>query len=218
MNELFLLFSTVHLIGSKREKRRGLSDIGPETNSHVKVVNFNPDSHIDQPPMIVTVDAFSSIDAPRDHRMAREKITDLLLVYMDIHRDGSKGRLVYEIAAGCPGPHRPNNSSSRAVNVKNPFDQGRSSFISIVELPFELYHGRREFHASYLLDYRLREHIQKNTGCSIRVCGDDFDVPTRYCDPYVLVFGRSFKDVDQAVYIVKDDIRKHIRKCVCDFK
>lgn len=189
-----------------------MNDIGREANCRINV-NFNTSVPLaDQPPITITIDAFSSRFAQKGHLIAREQIQCLLLNYMDMHRDGSKGRLIYEVALSCRGGHRPNNSSSRALTAKNPFaeDDEREVFMSVVELPFTTEHGRKKFHAPYLRDSRLLDRIWKETNCSIRVCGDDFDVPTQYCDPYVFVFGKSYKnrhqDVDRAVEIVKEAI------------
>ena len=54
-----------HLLGSKRSSRRGVTDIGRETNCGIQI-NFNPDLHQHQPPITVTVDACNARTAQSD--------------------------------------------------------------------------------------------------------------------------------------------------------
>jgi len=208
-----------HLIGSKRDKRKGVSTIGRETNCLI-TVEFKPDLPLDvrQPPMIIKIIAHSTRTAPQDHFAAREKIKDLLLDYRDMRHDGSRGRLVYQIAACCQGAHNPNNSTSGAVSVNNPFTS-HSVFMSVLDLPFTAYRGKKDFHSSYLLDSYVMDRVQ-SVDCYIKVCGvdDSYHIQTRYCDPHVLVFGRHWQNVDQAVDILKDAIRRHMNGCNCAFR
>jgi len=205
-----------HLLGSKRSSRRGVTDIGRETNCGIQI-NFNPDLHQHQPPITITVDACNARTAQIDQLNARTKIEDLLLGYENLRNDGAKERLLYETAVCCNGPHRPHHSTSRAVKVRNPF--GKLSFVTVLEIPFEIYQGRVKYHVSYLHNSFVTEHIQ-NQDCCIKLCGNGFgfDVNTQKCDPFVLVMGRKWQGVDQAAEIVKQAIGRHMGNCVCSFR
>lgn len=186
-----------------------MSSIGKETNCRV-TVNFSP-HHPSDDPITITIDACSQTGALRDLTMARQKIESLMLGYLNIYNDGSKGRLVYDIALSCKGAHRPNNSTSRAVNTKSPFD-GRYTWMTVLELPFRGENGRREYHTKYLLDSRLLGDI-KNAGCAIKLCGGECGIPTKQCNPYVWLTGTNSKTVDQAAAMIKDAIKCHMDKC-----
>ena len=145
---------------------------------------------------------------------AREKLQELVLDYMDFIGDpGAKGRLFYEVASSCTGPHCPEESTSHAVGWRGPNGCG---FLSLVELPFVLHDGIRSFHAHMILQTQNNQRV-KRLGCSIKVYGDDFGVPLKYCDPYALVSGGSWRDVDEAVAIVREAINMHMSTCVCTF-
>ena len=140
------------------------------------------------------------------HRLtdAREKVQDLLLDYLDYIDDpGAKGRLSYETALSCTGCHRPVDSTSCAVQWKGP---NWSGFISLVELP-KCNEGRL-FNGSTILDEQEGQNIQR-LGCSIKIYGDAFGVPLKYCDPYLLVSGGTWQTVDKAVEIVRNAISNH---------
>lgn len=183
--------------------------IAHETNCHI-VVKFHAS---DPNSMIIKVDASSSPSMRKSLDNIPRPITDLLLGYSDLDRDGAKGRLVYEIAVQCRGPHRPNASTSRAVQVPNPFNSHQSEFMTVLELPHDVYKGRKEYHADYLQNSRFLDRIGRD--CSVKFCGDAFGTPTRYCAPYVFVSGKRYQDVDWTAEMVKEEIRRHMDKCVC---
>jgi hypothetical protein len=154
--------------------------------------------------------SFSAVQRIDD---AREKLQELVLDYMDFIGDpGAKGRLFYEVASSCTGPHCPEESTSYAVGWRGP----NGGFLSLVELPFVLHDGIRSFHAHMILQTQNNQHM-KRLGCSIKVYGDDYGVPLKYCDPYALVSGGSWQDVDEAVEIVRDAIKTHMRVCSCTY-
>jgi len=66
----------------------------------------------------------------------------------------------------------------------------------------------RLFNASTILDEQEGQNIQR-LGCSIKIYGDAFGVPLKYCDPYLLVAGGSWHNVDKAVEIVRNAISSH---------
>jgi len=204
-----------HLLGSKRSSRRGVTDIGRETNCGIQI-NFNPDLHQHQPPITVAVDACNARTAQSDQLNARSKIEDLLLGYENLRYDGAKERLLYETAVGCNGPHRPHHSTSRAVKVRDPF--GKLSFVTVLEIPFEIYQGRVKYHVSYLYNSFVTDRIQ-NQDCCIKLCGNgnEYDINTQKCDPFVLVIGRKWQGVDQAALVVKQAIGRHMSSCICSF-
>ncbi len=153
--------------------------------------------------------SFSAVQCIDD---AREKLQELLLGYMDFIGDsGAKGQLTYDVASSCTGPHCPKESASNAVGWRGP---NGFSFLSLVELPFVLHDGIRSFHAHMILQTQKNQHL-KRLGCFMY--GDDFGVPLKYCDPYALVSGGSWQDVDEAVGIVREAIKTHMRICSCAY-
>jgi len=204
-----------HLIGSKLKDKRGkrtANHVERETHCCI-TMNYNKSpgyrDNVAAPPISLTIDARSHTSTLRDLNDAREKIQELLLDYMDVILDGgSKGRLIYEVASSCGGDHRPRASTSYAVRAND-------SFMSLVELPFLSQEGRR-FHASFLLQHPVLIRM-KGLNCRIKVCGDEFRVPLKFCDPHVIITGRHWQDVDRAVEIVKDAIGRHMSKCSCAF-
>lgn len=49
--------------------------------------------------------------------------------------------------------------------------------------------------------------VSQRTGCTVKICGDHFNVPVKYCDPYVFVFGDNKQNVDEAYLILTDAIK-----------
>lgn len=130
---------------------------------------------------------------------------------------GSQGRLLWEVGASCPGPHRPRDSTNTVVRVARRYPDKFGDFLSLVELPCEIQSGgARAFHAKYILQKQILLQIKK-LHCFVKICGDDFGVSVKYCDPYALIAGRSWQDVDQAVHIMRAAIRNHMDECKCGF-
>jgi len=217
----------VHLVGSKhkdKREKRTVSHVKNETGCHIGV-NFENvstrsfrDNTRNTPaatPISLTINAGHfqhSSAALRALDNAREKILELLLDYMDvIHDANSKGRLMYEVLSSCGGGehHHPKESTSRAVRVSN---NGDYSFLSLVELPYSS--QQKRYHANFLLHRHILVRV-KERDCTLRVCGDDFRVPLKFCNPHIVVRGRWWEDVDRAVEIVENAIGKHLRACVC---
>lgn len=184
-----------------------------ETNCIV-TIDFNPRNLS----MKISAYAMSNI---RDLDIAREKIQDLLVNYLDCIGDpDSKGRLVWEVASNCHGPHRPIESTSSAVRVRDLYswrdhrgkDYGSGPFLSLVELPFEFKQGRKNFHGGYILSNPFLNEINRRR-CWLKVLGDQFNVPVNSCDPFVIVTGGCWRDVDECVKILKDVILQHMHRC-----
>ena len=145
---------------------------------------------------------------------AREKVQELLMHYLDFIGDSAaKGRLTYEVASSCTSPHCPKESTSNAVGWRGPNGPG---FLSLIELPFVFHDGIRSFHAHMILQTQKTHHM-KRLGCLIKTYGDDFGAPLKYCDPYALVSGGSWQNVDEAAEIVRDALKMHMRICSCTY-
>lgn len=136
-----------------------------------------------------------------------------------IKEDGSKGRMLYEIAASCKGPHRPKDSASNAVMQLNPFDiYNKQCFMSILELPRTVNKLNTIFHGHFLADSATITKISNLTGCTYKLVGGDFGSPAvRYCNPYLIVFGKHWTKVDHAVEILKHQIHMHRHNCACSY-
>ncbi len=127
-----------------------------------------------------------------------------------IGNSGAKGRLIYEVS--------PSSTDCRANNCvvewRGPNGPG---FLSLVELPFVLHNGRRSHHSHMIIQTLENSQRVKRLGCLIKVYGDDFGVPLKYCDPYALITGGSWQDVDEAVEAVRGAINMHMSTCACTF-
>ena len=75
------------------------------------------------------------------------------------------------------GPHV--GSTSRAVETRDIF--GGMSFITIIDIPFEIHEER--FMYSHLFNSFVTDRI-KYLDCCIKLCGDgnEYDLKTQFCD------------------------------------
>jgi hypothetical protein len=176
--------------------------------------------------LLKPVDPWSK-SSQRDLQQARMMVENtILLKYhpsdeaslrnVSIADDGSRGRLVYDIAAATLGPHRPKGSKSHAVQQKNPFD-GMPCFMTVLDLPRTVNKFNTIFHGHFLTEQQVITKVKTLTGCSFKMVGNDFGIVTRFCEPFVLVFGNAdrWDRVDQAVEILKYEIERHQSKCAC---
>ena len=221
MHNAAIFLYTVHLIGRKHERARSVSDIGRETNCRIRV-NYKPpnSNHLYKDPVTdyitITVHANSHQFRYRDLGDARCKIQHLLLDY--VGGDGSRGRLVYECALSCWGSHRPKTSTSKAVKVSDPFNSGTGRFMTVLPLPYQLHsRGNKVYHAANLLISEVQRRITYEANSYIKLVGDEFKVPCKLCEPYVLVMGSSSQGVDKGADIVKEVVKKHMDTCSCTF-
>ena len=222
MHNAAIFLYTVHLIGRKHERARSVSDIGRETNCRIRV-NYKPpnSNHLYKDPVTdyitITVHANSHQFRYRDLGDARCKIQHLLLDY--VGGDGSRGRLVYECALSCWGSHRPKTSTSKAVKVSDPFNSGTGRFMTVLPLPCQLHTGgnKKVYHAANLLISEVQRRITYEANSYIKLVGDEFKVPCKLCEPYVLVMGSSSQGVDKGADIVKEVVKKHMDTCSCTF-
>mmetsp|Transcript_3832 Transcript_3832/g.7182 ORF Transcript_3832/g.7182 Transcript_3832/m.7182 type:complete len:560 (+) Transcript_3832:185-1864(+) len=216
----------LHLIGSKhvdQGRKKTVADIERESNCDIQVnlpsSSLVHDKHTTTGSVTITVNAISKKGlALRDLTDARRKIQELLLDY--VGNDGCKGLLVYELASSCWGAHRPKSSTCHAITASDPFDgDNRLRSITALKLPFDVdSEGRKSYHASYLLNTNFLGRLRHQTLSHIRVVGDEFRVPCKRCDPYVLVVANSFKGCDKAAGMVQEQIHKHQQSCFakCD--
>ncbi|KAL7551126.1 hypothetical protein ACHAWF_014323 [Thalassiosira exigua] len=210
-----------HLIGRKdhdRRRVRTVNSIGWETDTRIHVcLNPNQCHPEDVPSDLITLEvtANSRSSGPRDLDRARENIQEHLLDYLgQIGDQGSKARLIYEVASSCEGIHRPRDSASDAVRVRESMGEG---FMSMVGIPFKRSkEGRRYYCGRHILQKHVLGHIS-SLGCQARVCGDAFKYPLKCSDPHVLLRGRNWQDVDRAAEVVREANAKHMSKCSCAF-
>lgn len=171
---------------------------------------------------ITHLTVFEITKAYKDFAIARQMIEHIMLQFKlpglpSIGEDGSSGRLIYELAKCWPGSHKPKRSLSDAVmQQKNPFYQSKVCTMSLIDLPTVWTVKGKEWHGSYLL--QISKTIRK-VNCYMYLRGDEFNRPVRYGDPYVLVTGHpsEWRDVDCAVEMVREEIRKHQRNCRCSY-
>ena len=164
--------------------------------------------------MTIRVTLMNQGTGAKEFNIARQMIQNILFGFKlpgkpPIYEDGSRGRLVYEIARSCRGSHRPGGSTSHAVtHQRDPFNTNATCSMSLVELPSDVGHDRWK----HLQKSRVIESVQK-TGCSMKLCGDELNCPVNYGNPYIFVASGSatnWRDVDRAVELIKAEIRKHI--------
>jgi len=168
-------------------------------------------------PMKIYVDAMNVSTALRDLKVARQMIQSILLKC--VGDDGSRGRLIYEVAQSCWGAHRPNQSTSNAVKDFNPlYNSEQQVFMSVVEFPFVCEEGGKKiFHAAQnVLRKGSLAKIQAS-GCFVLVVKNGYRISTDKSDPYVFVYGQTYRGVDKAVDTVKHVIRGHQRTCSCNY-
>ena len=200
-----------HLIG-----RHGGNTKNIESNSRckVRIKVILGESGAIKVPMTIHVEAMNAPTALEDLTVARQMIQSLLLQF--VGNDGSRGRLLVEVARSCWGSHRPEESTSQAVKDVYPFTfhfhypSEDFIFMSVVELP-EGFTTEGPIHAAALLSRDTLGQL-KAVNAFIRVVADEFKITTKLCDPYVLVSGNTYQSVDRGVEIVKEVIRSRSRK------
>lgn len=116
-------------------------------------------------------------DWERDALRARKMVENILLSFHGRHchavgMDGSKRRLLYEIAVNCDGPHHPIQSRSKAV-LQRLVDQRdlsneKCQFMTVLEFPCKI-HNENESHWDFLCKPDLINKIDKETNCEHKV-------------------------------------------------
>lgn len=194
--ELFAYF-VYGKAGSKKKRKRCSHDIELESKCQISINGFNKHSEDKASNYAMHIAIRSIRSSKNDVTSAYEKVMDHLREYMKEVDPGAEERLTYEVASSYTGLHCPRESTSNAV-------ASSGSYMSLIELPFVL---RKTFHEH--LDLLNSEELYKRGCCSIKAFGDNFGVPLKLCAPYCIVTGKSWKNVDEAVVIVKDSIKKH---------
>ena len=195
-----------------------LQTIGKRTNCSLRMMGGS------QPHILVQTKQGKY--ATDDIRKAANDLEHALLEY--IQYDGSQGRLFYDLARTCKFLHPRGSAGSSSVMQRNPFSQHKEmGWMNIVVLPYELIGGnRRGYHGLYLIEKStsVLGKIHRETASLgnrrvfIKLCGDDFRVPTKFCTPYVFVMGDKPGQVDMAVDILQEAIQHHMRECtLCRF-
>lgn len=184
-------------------------DVEFETKCSIKINGFTRRSDTvgsNCYPIGITIGSNESSQLDLD--IACEKVMHHLLDYMDFIDDaGAKERVIYEVASSYTGPHCPRDSTSKAVGWKD--SNGGQRFLSLIGLtaPFILRDGCNAFHADI---QTLEKSDQMNhLSCRIKLHGDVFGVTLKYCNPYVLVSGHSWTNVDKTVEMVRNVIKTY---------
>jgi len=200
------LISYLLWVDTKISDHHRLHRIGRSSNCILRIVESG-DFHV----LIETISVGKY--ATEDTRKAEEKLEHALLEY--IQRDGSSGRLFYDMAWSCEFLHPKGNAQSTSVMQRNPFSSNKEmGWMNIVEFPCSRVPGthRKKYQDYYVFAKRsgLLGRIKHETRCEIKLCGDDFNVPTKLCAPYVWVMGHQPGLVDRAVDILRDSIQSHM--------
>mmetsp|Transcript_30475 Transcript_30475/g.56296 ORF Transcript_30475/g.56296 Transcript_30475/m.56296 type:complete len:92 (+) Transcript_30475:502-777(+) len=87
--------------------------------------------------------------------------------------------------------------------------------MTILALPYHSSGGRKVYHDAKLLTAHALARIRNEAKSYIKLVGDEFRVPVKFCEPYVFVVASSLKDIDKAAEIVREVIDKHVQLCSC---
>lgn len=210
------------LIGSKRSFRKGVVQIGKETDCFLKVnYNDSADPYILQPPLTITITMYP-LSPPRALDTAYEQIQRLLITHCyQIGDAGAAGRCIYETAQSCSlvvseSRHNVAIVGQLGFDENDPWSLTRAGevFLCLVELPFLVEHGRKVYHARCVLQRSLLSKVG-GLGCLLRLFADGFGIAVKSCEPYVTISGQTWQAVDHAVAIVKEAIDHHTKSCGC---
>jgi len=196
--------------------RKSLITIGNETNCIVDMIFPR------HGPLYIQIESKPGPSSPRERmKLAKEGLEKALLEFL--HRDGSSGRLLYDMAKSCKYLHPP--SIGTAVSQCNPNSTDEMGWLDIVEIPYTKHRflDQKVYHAQHIFGPTgALARIRRETGCSIQLCGNGFDVAfiggTHLCEPYISVFGRHPRNVARAVLSLKNEIRSYTKKCDCVWK
>jgi len=85
--------------------------------------------------------------------------------------------------------------------------------MSPLELPWMIDKVEKIFHGHFLMESKVIEKVKSRSGHSFKFIGNNFGIPTNYCDPYVLVYGYHWVKVYQAVNILMEEMLMHQKGC-----
>ena len=87
-------------------------------------------------------------------------------------------------------------------------------YINVVELPYsqDPVTKTKEFHGHFITNKQegILRAVNRKTGCTLKICGDNFNVPLKYCDPYIFLYGDNRIRVDEAYLILTDAIKDRL--------
>ena len=187
------------------KRAHNLKRISREALCHVSIAfDDKGDSLI---PMKIHIKSHSERSRLSDLKQARLILEGLFLNFVG-KDEGCRGRLVYELARSTGwGAHIPKKSTSNAVRGINPMSNDSSeTYMSVVELPshyasMERHHNRRR--RGRATPPREIRNIAEANGCKEIIVRRD---NTQMCDPYVLIYAKSYENVDRSVTILEDKI------------
>jgi len=195
-------------VDRRSNKYQCLQRIGRKTNCTLRIVE---EVHLH-----VLIETKASKYATDDIRKASNELEHALLVFLN--GDGSSGRLFYDLAKSSKFLHPSAGTSS--VMQRNPFTPNNEmGWMNIIELPYIRDGGnRKHYHGHYLIAKKGNILGQiAHTRCFLKICGNNFRVPTELCAPYIFVMGDQPGQVDTAVGILREAIQNHTRECKCSF-
>ena len=188
---------TGHLTDRPRGGRSIIDEIFARTNCTLRVSNESN---------IIRIDTEPGRHAFEDLRGAKVELENVLLSY--VSRDGCIGRLFHDLALSCQHLHPQRGST--CVYQRNPWEPNEMGYMSVVELPNI---ANQDFHGNHLLSRKHR--TLKLVPAIMILVNRQGRFPTRWCNPYVWLFGRTPGDVDEAVKIVNEANRMHVSSCGC---
>jgi hypothetical protein len=146
-------------------------------------------------------------------RKAKIELENVFLDYLN--RDGSIGRLFYDLALSCQHLHPQRGRS--CVYQRNPWQPNEMGYMSVVELPY-IGNDWNKAHSGHILG-KGNGILRRvgSVGCSITIVDKWGRVRTNWpaCKPYVWVWGHKPGYVDEAVQILNDANKEHVNDCKC---
>src|SRR6056300_625998 len=200
--------STDHLTGSPRGGKTIFGQIYDKTNCTLKMPRSN------EPCNVITIEAKPGRYAIDSIRKAKIELENMFLNYLQ--HDGCIGRLFFDLAMSCQNLHP--QRGRYCVHQRNPWEPRDMGYMSVVDLPFIGENGKA--HNGHILSKkasRVRGRMSQ-LGCNITVVErDGRRFPTNWitCRPYIFVWGHKPGDVDEAVEVLNDANREHMKRCKC---
>eukprot|EP00804_Cyclotella_cryptica_P006054 CCRYP_010680-RA/>CCRYP_010680-RA protein AED:0.07 eAED:0.07 QI:137/1/1/1/1/1/2/495/547 len=149
--------------------------IGPENDPHTLRIQKETkcDFHVlwkesSEKPMTIQIkhSQLSGVLAQRNLIAARRRIEDLLLKFKlpnlpSIEEDGSKGRLLYEVANSYKGAHTPKGTKCGAVYQRNPLSVAQKHCcMSLLELPYTTGVKGKVFHRHFFANQHIGSKVK----------------------------------------------------------
>eukprot|EP00579_Thalassiosira_antarctica_P025753 CAMPEP_0202018022 /NCGR_PEP_ID=MMETSP0905-20130828/38520_1 /ASSEMBLY_ACC=CAM_ASM_000554 /TAXON_ID=420261 /ORGANISM="Thalassiosira antarctica, Strain CCMP982" /LENGTH=92 /DNA_ID=CAMNT_0048578851 /DNA_START=1 /DNA_END=276 /DNA_ORIENTATION=+ len=90
-------------------------------------------------------------------------ITESLFEFMD--DEGSKRRLIYELAITAEGTYKFRRAGGGAVQIRH--IEHRPVWMTLLELPSAKFNGKLIPHGRFLLEYDAPQWVKGDTNCSV---------------------------------------------------